>query len=70
MIKQVAIYGRYAVYSPYNSHSGPVAWTVQCVEPGDEPEDLGEWLAEFRERHDAELFAVAKFTAESTHEQP
>lgn len=60
---RVAMFGYYAVFSPYESHDGNVGWTVQRIEPGDE-DALGEIVAEFVERADAEAFAKSKFEGE------
>lgn len=61
--KRVAKFGRYAVFSPYESCDGVSGWTVHRMdgeEPADEPDTFGETLAEFGDRFDAELFAESK----------
>lgn len=62
--QRVTAFGRYGVYSPYETHEYPVNWTVQRFEEGDEECDLGEIIGEFPERHWAELFAEAAFESD------
>src|SRR5687767_14774218 len=62
--ERVAIFGRYAVFAPYESHDETMLWTVQRVDRGSDPEDTGSILAEFEDRFDAELFAEAKYESD------
>jgi hypothetical protein len=63
----IALYGAYAVFSPYESHDGDVGWTVQAIDLNDRSADdelsdvdTGQIIAEFAEQVDACLFAEEK----------
>jgi hypothetical protein len=62
--ERVKAFGRFGVYTPYESHDGEVGWTVQTFETGDDVGDMGFIVAEFHDQADAELFARLKADAD------
>jgi hypothetical protein len=60
--ERVKAYGHFGIYSPYESHDGDVGWTVQKFSEGDDVGDMGDCIAEFVTRDDAELFALTKYS--------
>jgi hypothetical protein len=61
--RRIDAFGKFGIYTPYESHDGSVGWTVQRFEPADDQDELGEVIAEFAEEHNARLFAEAAFEA-------